>query len=228
MASFNPVLSPPQIQCKRCFFANYCHLTSPKIIQRQIKLKKHQSLNISSLTSSPLFAIQTGLIKTWHTEINGKEKIAHFYFPGEILGLNHLAQEKQKLTVSSLTDSVLCEIPATILEVLYKNNLIMMEDIIQFVGKQATNHLYLRSTYAEQKLAGFILDLSYRLSSNELALTFRLPLSHEAIGNYLGLAPETISRLLTYLQQSRILAINNKHVTLLNVAKLRQLADEAT
>lgn len=58
------------------------------------------------------------------------------------------------------------------------------------------------------------------LSSRE----FNLSMSRTDIANYLGLTAETVSRLFTRFQQSRLIFIQNKHICLENMEQLRELA----
>lgn len=48
-------------------------------------------------------------------------------------------------------------------------------------------------------------------------------MSRHEIGNYLGLAVETISRLFTRFQDDGLLKVERKHVQLLDVARLKQI-----
>jgi CRP-like cAMP-binding protein len=53
---------------------------------------------------------------------------------------------------------------------------------------------------------------------------FLLPLSYQDIGNYLGLATETISRILSQFKNSKIISIENKHIYFLQPEELKRIA----
>ncbi|MFN7098695.1 MAG: Crp/Fnr family transcriptional regulator [Gammaproteobacteria bacterium] len=48
-------------------------------------------------------------------------------------------------------------------------------------------------------------------------------MSREEIANYLGLAPETISRLLSHLQTQNIVNIQRRHVVLKDMQQLQDI-----
>jgi CRP/FNR family transcriptional regulator, anaerobic regulatory protein len=50
-----------------------------------------------------------------------------------------------------------------------------------------------------------------------------LPLVYQDIGNYLNLAPETISRVLAKFKQSNIISLSKKTMQILNSDKLKEL-----
>jgi CRP/FNR family transcriptional regulator len=77
----------------------------------------------------------------------------------------------------------------------------------------------------EKKMAAFLLDLSSRLKQRGFSESdFRLPLTRNEIGNHLGLAIETVSRLLKQLQQKKVVTIQQKQVQILDIAELRRIA----
>jgi CRP/FNR family transcriptional regulator len=49
-------------------------------------------------------------------------------------------------------------------------------------------------------------------------------MSREDIGNYLGMKIETVSRELSKLIKSRLLEVKSRHIKLINLQKLYQLA----
>jgi CRP-like cAMP-binding protein len=57
------------------------------------------------------------------------------------------------------------------------------------------------------------------------ASEFNLPMSRQDIGNYLGLAIETVSRLFAHFQDEKLLTVNRKKIKILDHAKLKSLVD---
>ncbi|MCG8427598.1 MAG: helix-turn-helix domain-containing protein, partial [Chromatiales bacterium] len=52
---------------------------------------------------------------------------------------------------------------------------------------------------------------------------FYLSMSRHEIGNYLGLAVETVSRLFTRFQEEGLLKVERKHIQLINMDRLREI-----
>jgi CRP/FNR family transcriptional regulator len=75
---------------------------------------------------------------------------------------------------------------------------------------------------AEERLAAFLLNLSHRFvargySPNE----FHLRMTRDEIGSYLGLSLETVSRLFSRFQEDGLIAVQQKHIRIHDVAGLR-------
>jgi CRP/FNR family transcriptional regulator len=75
---------------------------------------------------------------------------------------------------------------------------------------------------AEERLAAFLISLSSRFQRRGFSPNqFNLSMSRGDIGNYLGLALETVSRLFTRFQNEALLRVDRKHIELLDREKLR-------
>jgi CRP/FNR family transcriptional regulator len=70
--------------------------------------------------------------------------------------------------------------------------------------------------------------MSQRLSKRGLSPTdFYLSMSRHEIGNYLGLAVETVSRLFTRFQDEGLVKVDRKHVEILDLPTIEGLAGAA-
>ena len=95
----------------------------------------------------------------------------------------------------------------------------------QEIADEQNMMLELAKTSAEEKLGSFLMRLSHRFKRLGFSATqFRLTMSRVDIGNYLGLAVETVSRTLTKLQQRSVIKVNGKEVTILDMAGLTSLS----
>jgi len=71
--------------------------------------------------------------------------------------------------------------------------------------------------------------MSERLNQRGYAANeFNLSMSRGDIANLLGMAVETISRLLSHFQDNGLLKVERKHITILKLDELRQLATHCT
>jgi CRP/FNR family transcriptional regulator len=88
------------------------------------------------------------------------------------------------------------------------------QELLMLLGKKT----------AEERLATLLLSLSTRFRERGFSATeFRLSMSRNDIGNYLGLAVETVSRLFTRFQEQGLLEANGKSVHLLDLDALKAL-----
>ena len=73
------------------------------------------------------------------------------------------------------------------------------------------------SMRAEQRLATFMLDLSRRYAVRGYSGTLsNQSMTREDIGSYLGLKVETVSRMLTRVQQGTLFAVHNKKIEIMD------------
>jgi CRP/FNR family transcriptional regulator len=86
--------------------------------------------------------------------------------------------------------------------------------------------LLLGKKSAEERLAAFLVSMSKRLQKRGLSPTdFHLSMSRHEIGNYLGLAVETVSRLFTRFQEEGLMQVDRKHIQLHAMDALESLVD---
>lgn len=222
--------------CLNCGFLSFCTINEANptwihsinaAVKQQITLKKKQVLHFPKTAFKSLYVIQTGCLKSVEVDNEGNELIRGFYFPGEALGLEAIASGTYLFAAQALTESLLCEIPYNHFMELLNNNTSLQKHILYLTSKQLTINFYLNYLRAEQRLACFLLDLAQRLQINKQELNFILPMSRQEIGNYLRLSGETISRLFTRLKQDKIIATQHKAIQILDLAQLKQLAEQS-
>jgi CRP/FNR family transcriptional regulator len=88
--------------------------------------------------------------------------------------------------------------------------------------------LLLGKKSAEDRLATFLLSLSQRFRKRGLSPTdFYLSMSRHEIGNYLGLAVETVSRLFTRFHDEGLLKVDRKHIQLTDLEALEVMVSRS-
>ena len=86
------------------------------------------------------------------------------------------------------------------------------------------NQLVLSKRPAEERLAYFLISLSERLKRRGFSSSeFKLSLTRQEIGNHLGLALETVSRLLKKFQDEGLIAVQNRFIQIRDINSLKAL-----
>ena len=229
--------TPHESTCCGCHFTPLC-LTNTCMnslthneslpIKRRLILQKNDVLFTPNSPFQFLFAIEHGAVKTVQTEADGSELIRGFYFSGEVLGYKAIYSGRYQSTAKALCDTQICVIEYRDFLYFLQSNPELQQHIMYLVSLQMNMGSYLVSTSADRKLAAFLLDLSVRLHRSATQHEFQLPMSRQDIGNYLRLTAETISRVSTRLIQNKIIAVDNKKITLLKTETLRKIADGIT
>jgi CRP/FNR family transcriptional regulator len=176
-----------------------------------------------------LFVVKTGSMKTFAPNAEGGEQVLGFHLPGELIGLDAIDKGAHACSSRALENATICEIPFARLEELASKIPSLQHQMYRLLSKEIGHDtdllLLLGKRNAEERLATFILSFSKRLQKRGLSATdFHLSMSRHEIGNYLGLAVETVSRLFTRFQDDGLMVVDRKHIRVLDSRALETLA----
>lgn len=200
------------------------------IIKRSRPLRRGEHLFRPGDTFESVYAVRSGAVKTYTLTEEGEEQVTGFYLPGEILGMDGLSTNQHSNAAKALESAAICEIPFTKLESLSSRIPTLQRHFFQLMSReiQADQQLMLLLTKkpADERVAALLLNLSSRYTRRGLSANrFRLPMSRNDIGNYLGLAVETVSRIFTRMQQSGVLTVDGKEIEVTNRQTLCDMAN---
>lgn len=200
-----------------------------KIIQRGRPLQKGEYLYRANDSFHSVYAIRSGSVKALTISDNGNEQVTGFYLPGEVVGLDGLANNTHTNSVIALETSSICEIPFTQLETIGMQLPKLQRHFLQLMSREITQEQQIMSllgkSSAEARIASLLLSISSRNSNRSLSSTvFILPMSRTDIGNYLGLTIETVSRTFARLQKSDVISVEKKEVIIKDAKGLQQIA----
>ncbi|WP_341936499.1 fumarate/nitrate reduction transcriptional regulator Fnr [Marinimicrobium sp. C2-29] len=201
-----------------------------QIVQRGRPLQKGEHLYRANEPFLSLYAIRSGTVKASTLDERGQEQITGFYLPGELVGLDGIAESRYTNTVVALETASVCEIPFQRMEELSLKIPSLQRNVFQLLSREITQDqqliTLLSKSNSEERVAALLLSFSKRNSRRKLSASeFRLPMSRTDIGNFLGLTIETISRVFGRLQQQEVLAVNKKEIRILDMSQLRRLAN---
>ncbi len=229
-------LSIPALRqtCANCSLANLClpvgldqedlKLLDNLVAKRRVLNKGEHVFDVGH-PFDRLFTVRSGAFKTTVLNADGKQDIVGFYLPGELFGFDGISERKHQVTAQAIKTSSICEIPFEPLLRATGRIPDLLRQLFSLISEQTLPEAAIRLNHtAQQRLAAFLLSLSKRFKQCGYSETeFNLPMSREEIANYLGLAPETISRLLTHLYAEGILSINRRHIILNDLEQLQTI-----
>lgn len=198
------------------------------IVKRARPLHRGDSLFREGDKFRSLYVVKTGSVKTFAPSQEGGEQVLGFHLPGEIIGLDAIDKDVHACSARVLETSAICEIPFARLEELTANIPSLQHQMYRLLSKEIGQDtdmlLLLGKKNAEERLAAFLLSLSQRLHKRGLSPSdFYLSMSRHEIGNYLGLAVETVSRLFTRFQEDGLMQVDRKHIQLVDLPALEAL-----
>jgi CRP/FNR family transcriptional regulator, nitrogen fixation regulation protein len=169
-----------------------------------------------------LYQVMSGVVRTYRMLDDGRRQIVAFYLPGDIFGVEagdvHLSSaeavsESQVLIVKRSTILARAEYQKDISKLLW----ILMAQELQ----RLQQHSLVLIKSAEERVVGFLLEMASR-SSGSMAIELLMP--RQDIADYLGLTIETVSRTITHLVQSGVIALEtSRRVHFRNRAALNRL-----
>lgn len=198
------------------------------LISTRRRIKRGDHLYRAGESFDSIYAIRSGFFKTDVLLEDGRDQVTGFQMAGELLGLDGISTEHHTCNAIALEDSEICAIPFNRLESLSReiHNLqhhfhkVMSREIVRDHGVM----MLLGTMRAEERLAAFLLNLSQRFTARGFShAEFYLRMTREEIGSYLGLKLETVSRAFSRFQEEGYIAVQQKHIRILNVSGLKAL-----
>ncbi|MVW75641.1 fumarate/nitrate reduction transcriptional regulator Fnr [Pseudomonas xionganensis] len=230
--------SPHQAHCKDCSLASLCLPLSlnmedmdalDEIVKRGRPLKKGEFLFRQGDAFNSVFAVRSGALKTFSLSDGGDEQITGFHLPSELVGLSGMDSEIYPVSAVALETTSVCEIPFERLDDLAMKLPQLRRQLMRIMSREIRDDqqmmLLLSKKTADERIATFLVNLSARFRARGFSANqFRLAMSRNEIGNYLGLAVETVSRVFTRFQQNQLLEAEGKEVHILDPIELCALA----
>ena len=230
--------TPHQAHCKDCSRASLCLPLSlnledmdalDEIVKRGRPLKKGEFLFRQGDAFNSVFAVRSGALKTFSLSDSGDEQITGFHLPSELVGLSGMDSDAYPVSAMALETTSVCEIPFERLDELSVQLPQLRRQLMRIMSREIRDDqqmmLLLSKKTADERIATFLVNLSARFRARGFSANqFRLAMSRNEIGNYLGLAVETVSRVFTRFQQNKLLEAEGKEVHILDPIELCALA----
>jgi CRP/FNR family transcriptional regulator, anaerobic regulatory protein len=229
----------PKTTCSSCRLRDICMpmgLSSKEMalidqmVSTRLKIKRGEPLFLLGGRFKSLFSVRSGFFKTTVSTADGREQVSSFYMGGEVLGLDGMANDVHTCTARALEDSEVCVLHLQLINDL-ANDVHSLRSHVQKVMSREIVHdhdhfFMLGSMHADARVATFLLNLLTRLHARGQAQDeLVLRMSREEIGSYLGLTIETVSRTLSKMVKSGVIAVNQRKVRVLQSKALHYLAE---
>jgi len=227
-----------KVTCETCSISQLCipnNLSRDEIIRldsivnRGTPIHKGKFLNQAGDPFKSIFAVSSGSFKSYTLSEDGIINITGFFFPGELIGLDAISTGTHTSFVKALETSAVCALPFEKLEDLSGEIRSLRKQMLRIMSREIMDDqdllLLLSRKNAAERMAAFLLSLSLRFKQRGFSsLSFNLTMTRSDIGNYLGLAIETVSRLFSQFQKKEIISVHDKLVEIINFDALMELA----
>lgn len=237
MSSIRSIFNASCSNCglhKICFPTGLAHDDVQRldsIVDRSPPLHKGEHLFRSGERFQALYAIKAGVIKVYTINDLGEELIYGFFLPGDVLGIDALSSQIHHFNAVAIDTASVCVLPFYKLESLALEIPALNHQMFSLMSKSLLDgHLQssiLSKKSAEQRLAHFICSLSLKhLSRGYLHTEFRFAGLHRDVALFLGLTPETVSRVLSKFARQKIMSWRRKEVKIFDLERLSLVAQD--
>lgn len=173
-----------------------------------------------------IYAVRGGTVKTVAIDADGNEQVLGFYIPGEVVGLNAIYPEHYPCDAVALEPAYFCRFSFSAISALATRLPGLQQQLFRLLSKELGMTSRLAGDHAaDARVAAFLIDLAERYAAQGFpARRLHLAMSRAEIADYLRLAAETVSRILTRFRDSGLIASEGREVAILAPAPLNELA----
>jgi len=230
------LMKSSHVTCNNCSLDNICfprglstdeinHIS--KIIKPKKTLQRGEYIFREGDNFRGVLAIKSGTAKLVSDDHHGNEHILNVLLPGELLGFDGLHNDKYRCSAIALDTLSFCELPALSMDSLFKNVPTLTKELFRHSSEKMNENkdfIILTKRPAEERLAFFLISLSDRLKKRGFSASeFTLSLTRQEIGNHLGLALETVSRLFKKFDQDQLISVKSKQIKINDITRLRAI-----
>ncbi len=182
--------------------------------------------------SHSLFIVKSGLIKLTQSNIEGKQHVVRFLFPGDYFGqyaLLHL--QESDVSAEVITGGVICQLHREKFLPLLRENAELSFHFVLALSKQLHEAEEqagaLQMLDVEKRLAKLLLDLHGKGTELSGTPEIRLPSAKKEVAAMIGTTAETFSRKLSKFSDMKLITVHRRRIELTNLNALQQLAESS-
>lgn len=171
-------------------------------------------------------AVRSGTVKTYVTDLAGREQVLGFFLPGEMIGLNAISRSRYPCNAVALDTVTLCRFSFPRMATLATRMPELQQQLFRLLSEDIGKASLLAGDFsADERMAAFLITLARRYEARGFQPNrFTLAMARADIANYLRLAAETVSRVLRRFQDDGLVRVQRRDVELLDRARLEEIA----
>ena len=174
-----------------------------------------------------IYRVNSGSVKIFKTSESGDDQIIRFCMPGDLIGLDGLADGVSRSTVVTLETSNLSLIPFK--SILNRDQKFDYPNFIHQLGVNFNHDIeysMMLSQCADRRIAWFLINHSDGLKKRGLKTgEFTVPMKRTDIALYLGMAVETLSRELASFCKRGLVKKYLRNIELLDIDAIRNISN---
>jgi CRP-like cAMP-binding protein len=196
-------------------------------VGRTITVARGRDIYSEGSPAEHLYKVVSGAVRICKLMADGRRQITDFAVSGDMFGFDGIREHR--LSAEAITDVTILRFTRRTLEELARREsdvAAMMQEVTlrQLTAAQMQVVLLGRKT-ARERVASFLLDFAERTTVARHDVVLDLPMSRYDLADHLGLTVETVSRVLTGMRRSGLIAMDDaQHI---RIRDRDRLAEEA-
>lgn len=224
--------------CNNCTAGNalLCHLSNAQQatlseFRSEALIRKGSVIFREGDRPTGLFCIHKGKVKITKLTDSGREQVVRLVKAGEMLGYRALfAGEEYTATATALEDCEVCQLSKDRFYELMTANPEFNKAILQLLARDIRraedNWTDQNQKGAKARVAEALLQLHRKFGVEADGKTLSVALSRQDIADLAGVATETAIRALSYFDHERILELQGKSISFLNIRNLESISQD--
>lgn len=201
------------------------------IIQRPPTLARGEDLYRPGDPFTGIHIVRAGAAKTYDRDSNGDPVVTGFFLPGEEVGLEAITTWRHPEGAKAADTTSLCIVPFDRFRALAMQTPALFERFMEIFSQEFKTSKRLLRVFGRrtgrERVAALLLSLSERFARRGLsARQLHLPMTRADMADYLGLAPETLSRIITQFEIQGVLHASGNDFDLEDLPALRSLVPD--
>lgn len=194
------------------------------------RLQPEQSVFHEGDPAKRVFMVTHGALKLYTLLADGRRQVTGFMFPGDFLGVS--VDEEYAFTVEALEKSELWWFSRAMFDRFLAEHPQVERELYRLAAHELAaaqrQMVLLGRKAAHERLASFFVSLLERVDQLAGApqSSFDLPMSRIDIADYLGLTKETVSRMISYLRNRKLIRLQTQNqIEVLDRNALKAMAE---
>jgi CRP/FNR family transcriptional regulator len=201
-------------------------LTKLENIAIEKKYRKGQTLFAEGSKATGLFVIISGKVKVYKLSLEGKEQILHIFSSGDFFGeVPMFAGGSYPAHAESLEAGRVLFFPRDAFVELLQTEPSLALNMLGILSHRLRRFTHLIEDLSLKevpgRLAAYFLYLSNRTGASD---TFELDITKAQLASVLGTIPETLSRILSRMNQQQLIQVEGRRITIIDRQALENLA----
>ncbi|NJK93833.1 MAG: Crp/Fnr family transcriptional regulator [Bacteroidales bacterium] len=171
--------------------------------------------------------MKQGLVKVYKRHQDSSDQIVSIATPQNFFGLvSEFSNTLYPYSVEAIEDTTVCFLPLYIIKEMIGKNTRFALDLLSRVSKTTNNVININLEIGNKNLRGKIAYIMLYLSHDVYkSITFEMPVSRREIAELINMTTENVIRIISEFRRDKILDVNRKIITIIDMPKLQQICN---